>query len=125
MEFDGDRIETCDFCGSKVIMSPNEVRDETSFGFGELLGQAQKLKEVLRLARSGNKIAAIKLYRETFDVGLAEAKDAVERLEQGESVNFHNVNFQSYTQHVKTKSVVKRRKAAARLLLRRLSSASF
>jgi hypothetical protein len=125
LEFDGDRIETCDFCGSKVIMSPNEVRDETSFGFGELLGQAQKLKEVLRLARSGNKIAAIKLYRETFDVGLAEAKDAVERLEQGESVNFHNVNFQSYTQHVKTKSVVKRRKAAARLLLRRLSSASF
>ena len=107
MEFDGDPIETCDFCGSKVIMSPNDVRNETSFGFGELLGQAQKLKEVLRLARSGNKIAAIKLYRETFRVGLAEAKDAVERLEQGESVNFHNVNFQSYTQHVNTKAVVK------------------
>jgi sugar lactone lactonase YvrE/DNA-directed RNA polymerase subunit RPC12/RpoP len=106
LEFDGDRVETCDFCGSKVIMSPNEMRNETSFGFGELLGQAQKLKEVLRLARSGNKIAAIKIYRETFGVGLAEAKDAVERLEQGESVNFHNVNFQSYTQHIKTDAVL-------------------
>jgi DNA-binding beta-propeller fold protein YncE len=112
LEFDGDRIETCDFCGSRVIMSPNEVRNETSFGFGELLGQAQKLKEVLRLARSGNKIAAIKLYRETFGVGLAEAKDAVERLEHGESVNFHNVNFQSYTQNINTGAVLKTAKVA-------------
>jgi sugar lactone lactonase YvrE len=112
LEFDGDRVETCDFCGSKVIMSPNEVRNETSFGFGELLGQAQKLKEVLRLARSGNKIAAIKLYRETFGVGLAEAKDAVERLERGESVNFHNVNFQSYTEQINTGAVLKTAKVA-------------
>lgn len=112
LEFDGDAIETCDFCGSKVIMSPNETRNETSFGFGELLGQAQKLKEVLRLARAGNKIAAIKLYRETFNVGLAEAKDAVERLERGESVNFRNVNFQSYTQNVNAgAAVVKTAKA--------------
>lgn len=108
LEFDGDRIETCEFCGSKVIMSPaSDIRNETSSGFGELLGQAQKLKEVLHLARSGNKIAAIKLYRETFGVGLAEAKDAVERLERGESVNFRNVNFQSFTQQVNTEAVVK------------------
>ncbi|HEX9962954.1 MAG TPA: hypothetical protein VGB00_18620 [Pyrinomonadaceae bacterium] len=112
LEFDGDAVETCDFCGSKVIMSPNEVRNEASFGFGELLGQAQKLKEVLRLARSGNKIVAIKVYRETFGVGLAEAKDAVERLERGESVNFHNVNFQSYAQHINTGAVLKTTKGA-------------
>src|SRR5215213_5894083 len=107
LEFDGDRIEKCDFCGSRVIMSPDDVRTETSSGFGELLGQAQKLKEILRLARAGNKIAAIKLYRETFGVGLGEAKDAVERLESGESVNFRNVNFQSYAQHINTDAVVK------------------
>ncbi|MDQ3798274.1 MAG: hypothetical protein M3384_02385 [Acidobacteriota bacterium] len=107
LEFDGDRVETCEFCGSKVIMSPSsDVRNETSFGFGELLGQAQKLKEVLHLARAGNKIAAIKLYRETFGVGLADAKDAVERLERGESVNFRNVNFQSYTQQSVNKDAV-------------------
>ena len=36
--------------------------------------------EVERLARSGNKILAIKLYREHTGVGLQEAKDAVNRL---------------------------------------------
>jgi hypothetical protein len=32
--------------------------------------------------RKGNKIEAIKLYREIFDVGLAEAKNAVEEIEK-------------------------------------------
>lgn len=32
--------------------------------------------------RSGNKIAAIKLYRELTNSGLAEAKEAIERAEQ-------------------------------------------
>ena len=36
--------------------------------------------EVRRLAESGEKIAAIKRYREITGVGLKEAKDAVERL---------------------------------------------
>ena len=35
---------------------------------------------VLDLVRSGNKIGAIKQYREETGVGLREAKDAVERL---------------------------------------------
>lgn len=35
---------------------------------------------VLDLARSGNKIAAIKQYREETGLGLKEAKDAVDRL---------------------------------------------
>lgn len=82
------------------MISPNdvgqEIHSETSSGFDTLLGKAQRLKEILNLARSGNKITAIKIYRETFGVGLAEAKDAVERLERGESINFQNVNFQSY-----------------------------
>lgn len=112
LEFDGDAIETCDFCGSRVLMTPDvsSVRNENSFGFGALLNQAQKLKEVLNLARAGNKIQAIKLYREITNVGLAEAKDAVERLERGESVNFKNVNFQSYEPaavKVNTEAVVK------------------
>ena len=37
-------------------------------------------KEVVRLATSGNKIAAIKLYRELTGVGLREAKDAVDAI---------------------------------------------
>ena len=41
------------------------------------------LDEVQELLRSGDKIAAIKRYREITDAGLAEAKEAVERIEAG------------------------------------------
>jgi ribosomal protein L7/L12 len=47
--------------------------------------QEQQIKE---LATEGNKIAAIKLYREATSTSLAEAKDAVEAMMRGESVTF-------------------------------------
>lgn len=93
LECDGDAFEKCDFCGSQVAVNQNNVFTQNSFGFDGLLQQAHKLKDILRLARSGRKIDAIKLYRETFGVGLKEAKDAVERLENGQSVNFQKVQF--------------------------------
>ncbi|MFK8011973.1 MAG: hypothetical protein AB8B80_08040 [Marinicellaceae bacterium] len=37
-------------------------------------------EKILRLAKSGHKIAAVKSYRETYRVGLKEAKDAVEAM---------------------------------------------
>ena len=40
------------------------------------------MAEVERLANSGQKIAAIKAYREIHGVGLKEAKDAVEKLKK-------------------------------------------
>ena len=42
--------------------------------------------EIRQLLASGNKIAAIKRYREETGVGLAEAKAAVESLEAGGSI---------------------------------------
>jgi ribosomal protein L7/L12 len=36
--------------------------------------------DVVELARAGNKIQAIKVYRERTGVGLAEAKDVVDRI---------------------------------------------
>jgi ribosomal protein L7/L12 len=39
--------------------------------------------QVRALLQSGNKIEAIKRYRELTGVGLAEAKDAVEAIERG------------------------------------------
>lgn len=48
--------------------------------------QAANIKEIVRLIQGGNKIEAVKLYRETFGGGLKEAKDAVDRLEAGQSV---------------------------------------
>ena len=44
--------------------------------------QEEQIKE---LAAKGEKIAAIKLYRETTGVSLAEAKDAVDAIERGEA----------------------------------------
>jgi ribosomal protein L7/L12 len=43
------------------------------------------LRELVELVRSGNKIEAIKLYRERTGVGLKEAKDAVEALERADA----------------------------------------
>jgi len=37
--------------------------------------------QVIELVRSGKKIEAIKVYRETYGVGLAEAKKAVDGME--------------------------------------------
>lgn|GEM_PF-2551440 len=59
----------------------------------ELMAQAQAARppadassEIERLARSGEKIEAIKLYREQFGVSLADAKDAVDAIARGEAV---------------------------------------
>jgi sugar lactone lactonase YvrE len=49
----------------------------------DLAKEATTLAEIGRLAKAGNKIAAIKLYRAQFRVGLKEAKDAVDLIEQG------------------------------------------
>ena len=49
----------------------------TSTAFGSGGGYSA---EVLELVRSGNKIGAIKRYREETGLGLREAKDAVDRL---------------------------------------------
>lgn len=40
-----------------------------------------KNKEIIDLIKKGNKLEAIKVYREIFNVGLAEAKDEVEKVE--------------------------------------------
>jgi predicted RNA-binding Zn-ribbon protein involved in translation (DUF1610 family) len=83
----------CPYCGNVVIvpeslrtparpeyMSAPAAMDLNAFG--------EEMAEVVRLARGGQKIEAIKLYRETTGVGLAEAKAAVEAMEAGQSVSF-------------------------------------
>jgi sugar lactone lactonase YvrE len=77
------------------------VEQSAGGAFAPVINQALKIAEVAQLARNGNKIAAIKLYRETFGCGLKEAKDAVERIERGEPVSFTEMtveNASAYTQ---------------------------
>lgn len=59
-------------------------------GIGAAVGQALELAQIQAEIQRGNKINAIKLYRETFGGGLAEAKTAVEAMERGKSVNLPN-----------------------------------
>jgi ribosomal protein L7/L12 len=68
--------ERCPDCGASL--SQQDRLPEPS---AELLAGAIRL-----LMKQGRKIEAVKLYREQRDVGLAVAKDAVERIERGESL---------------------------------------
>ena len=88
LEYDGGDITVrCHYCANSVIV-PEELRGEQAFNAASLPLPAQlmKLAEIGQLIRAGNKIAAIKLYRETFGAGLREAKDAVENLAAGRPV---------------------------------------
>jgi ribosomal protein L7/L12/DNA-binding beta-propeller fold protein YncE len=92
-----EMIMRCPYCSSGVIV-PFELRDAArqseppdsapGYVLPSFINPAQiaKIQEISRLAHQGEKIEAIKLYREVFDVGLKEAKDAIELLEKGEPV---------------------------------------
>lgn len=49
------------------------------------------LDQVRELVNAGNKIMAIKVYREIYNVGLKEAKDAVEAMERGQTSTNYDV----------------------------------
>ncbi len=66
---------------AEIALAHLLLRDEDPEAFGELLLQPlldETFPEVRSELRKGNKIGAIKLYRELTGLGLKEAKDAVE-----------------------------------------------
>ncbi len=76
---------------------------------------AGQIEKIGRLLKAGNKIEAIKVYRETFGVGLKEAKDAVEKL--GTTVGTPGA-FDLHPQGVSTSSHRPDRRGAGRQPLR-------
>jgi len=62
----------CAECGAELLASSEPRSDSVD-------------ERLIALVRNGQKIEAIKLYREKTGAGLKEAKDAVEALEQGGS----------------------------------------
>ncbi|MBI4733203.1 MAG: PQQ-binding-like beta-propeller repeat protein [Chloroflexi bacterium] len=77
LDFDGrSTIVQCKFCKTNVLMP----------GVQTQAAAPADLAEIRRLAESGNLIEAIRRYRELFDVGLKEAKEAVESLAAGRVV---------------------------------------
>lgn len=104
LDYEGNTMQKCRFCGSNVIVPATVMRSSTSFGgvgaldFGDLsslTGKALKLAEIQKLIVVGNKIEAIKVFRETFGTGLKEANVAVEAMERGESVDVSGMRVQT------------------------------
>ena len=93
-------MQKCPFCGSSVIV-PSEMfyppaGRHANVDFSSLTGRALKIAEIQREIQRGNKINAIKIFRETFGTGLKEAKDAVEAMERGESVDISGMQVQTH-----------------------------
>ena len=98
LEFEGTTTQKCRYCGGTVIAPPEMFYAKTSRPFGDfssLSGKALKIAEITQLIHDGKKLEAIKVFRETFGVGLAEAKDAVERMERGESVDISSMRVKT------------------------------
>lgn len=74
-------VARCTYCGAGALLTE---RGGSVQAAAQHDGHAEAIDEVLRQLRKGNKIGAIKEYRERFGVGLAEAKSAVERIEAGQ-----------------------------------------
>jgi len=95
-----DPVIRCPYCKGTVVV-PVELRspaqDESSRmetqeirGTSFLNRQAERLAEVTRLAQSGKKIEAIKLFRQVTGVSLKVAKDTVEAIQAGQPVTLSN-----------------------------------
>lgn len=98
LEFDGEMLQKCEHCGSTVI-APSELfysMSRTPFvDISALKGRALKIAEIRQLLHDGKKIEAIKVFRESFRTGLKEAKDAVEAIERGESIDISGFRVQT------------------------------
>lgn len=101
LEFEGKPMQKCPFCGSNVIV-PSEMfysggASRAHVDLSSLTGRALKIAEIQREIQRGNKINAIKIFRETFGASLKEAKDAVEAMERGESVDISGMQVQTHS----------------------------
>ena len=98
LDFTGAVTQKCEHCGSTVIAPHDMFYAANPAPFDDLrslTGRALKIAEVQRLIHGGKKIEAIKIFREAFGTGLKEAKDAVEAIERGESLNISGFRIQS------------------------------
>ncbi|HEX6373068.1 MAG TPA: hypothetical protein VF006_29365 [Longimicrobium sp.] len=74
-------VARCSYCGAGVLLTE---RGGSVQAAARQERHTDAIAEVLRELRAGSRIGAIRVYRERFGVGLAEAKHAVERIEAGQ-----------------------------------------
>ncbi len=72
----------CPYCNSTVVLPGNQHSASSNVDLsailGPMLGKGVDIAQLTSLLRSGNKIEAIRIFRQTSGMGLIEAKDAVE-----------------------------------------------
>jgi streptogramin lyase len=98
LDFSGEVTQKCAHCGGTVIAQHEMFYAGATSPFDDLStlkGRALKIAEVQRLIHAGNKIEAIKVFREAFGTGLKQAKEAVEAIERGESVDISSFRIQA------------------------------
>lgn len=98
LEYEGKPMQKCSFCESTVIVPTPAVRPaffDQSFDLSALTGKTLKIARIQQALSTGNKIEAIKIFRETFGTGLKEAKDAVEAMERGEGVDVSGMQIRT------------------------------
>lgn len=87
----------CSFCNSTVIV-PDTLRRQ----HGQTAQQPQVLAQIVQLVQNGQKIEAIKRFREAFNVGLKEAKDVVDAIERHEDIHLGGTNFHTQSVSIAT-----------------------
>ena len=81
LDFNGSSaVVRCKFCRNVVVLDALMSIPPKTIDLKERTGIPD---DIVQLIRSGNKLEAIKRYREYFDVSLARAKFAVEQIEAG------------------------------------------
>jgi outer membrane protein assembly factor BamB/ribosomal protein L7/L12 len=84
LEFDGrSSIVRCRFCKNNTLIPGLPAANEAT--------PRASLDEVRLLAQNGNLVDAIRRYRELYDAGMKEARDAVQALADGKVVEIHRV----------------------------------
>jgi DNA-binding beta-propeller fold protein YncE len=83
----------CSFCGNAVII-PQDLRTpprmdgfdtpRKSISLADLGDDPQAMQAIHEMIRSGNKLEAIKRFRELTGLGLKESKDAIDAIEQAQ-----------------------------------------
>jgi sugar lactone lactonase YvrE len=106
LDFEGQPMQKCKFCGSTVIV-PSELFHHDQFDMSLLAGRQIKIANIRTLIAQGQKLMAIKEFRETFGVGLAEAKTAVEAMERGMGVNLSSMGVHAPEIQIKAEDIKK------------------
>lgn len=102
LEYEGGKTQKCGFCGCTILVprylySEDQSADSSTelkpHELADLTQKAFVFSEIKKLLAANKKIHAIKLYHEQFGGRLAEAKDAVDKLERGEPIVFESISL--------------------------------